>query len=107
MIQTLIFLKLPSAHGVLSGRNVKQCISRNSFYTKEQNKVDPSSLYMKETSSHYQVFFKISDLKYFAIFIGKHLYQSLILRKLQVWRHSFSYRSPLVAVSEREAEIGW
>ena len=34
MIQTLIFPKLPRGYEVLIRKNVKQCISQNSFYTK-------------------------------------------------------------------------
>ena len=34
MIQNLIFPKLPSSYEVLTGGNVIQCITLNSFYTK-------------------------------------------------------------------------
>ena len=37
-------------------------------------------------SSHLQILFKISVLKNFANFTGKHLYWSLFLIKLQIWR---------------------
>ena len=38
-------------------------------------------------SSHSQMFFKVSVLKIFAIFTGKHLCWILFLIKLQDWRH--------------------
>ena len=41
LIQTLIFPKVKSAPEILRKKNVTQCISWNSFYTKEPDKVEP------------------------------------------------------------------
>ena len=41
---------------------------------------------MMNRGSRWQMFFKISVLKNFAIFAGKHLCWSLFLEKLQTWR---------------------
>lgn len=38
--QNLIFSKLQSAHEVLRKKDIIQCILQNSFYAKEQRKVD-------------------------------------------------------------------
>ena len=40
----------------------------------------------KKLQTHLQIFFKIGGLRNFANFTGKHLFSSLFLIKLQIWR---------------------
>ena len=51
---------------------------------KARNKLKCKKILSK--NSRWQMFFKIDVLKNFAILMGKHLYWSLFLIKLQAWR---------------------
>ena len=78
-----------------------------------------------DRSSHSQIIFEISVLKYFAIFTGKHLCWSLwkpeglqlyqkqtpthvfSCKYCNIFKDSFLYRTPPVNASEWNSEINW